>query len=106
MRALPEEITFSKFLLAVGDGELNDPNDNLGIEHFPQDVIIDSSEIDIVENIYGDIFRNKQFKKSDNYAILSARNSDVNEINEKVSNYLTKEEEYMRLLIVLKMATI
>ena len=46
-----------------------------------------------MDDIYGDIFRNKQYRKSINYAILAARNADVNEINEKVVNLLDETSE-------------
>ena len=92
MRALPEEIQFAKFLLNVGDGVLNDINDNLSIYNF-SDGCIASPDVDIVDYIYGEIFRNKQYRKSINYAILSPRNTDVNELNENVVNLLDEATE-------------
>ncbi|XP_032458064.1 uncharacterized protein LOC116738693 [Nasonia vitripennis] len=92
MRALPQEIQFAKFLLDVGDGKLNDSDDVLNIDHFPPNCII-PSEVDIVDDIYGNIFAKKEYRKSINYAILSARNADVKEINERVVNLLDKTTE-------------
>lgn len=92
MRALPQEFEFAQFLLNVGDGKLNDNNDNLSLHHFPN-YCIAQPETDIVDDIYGEIFRNKQYRKSISYAILSARNADVNEINEKVVNLLDETSE-------------
>ena len=43
--------------------------------------------------MYCDIFRKKNYIKSINYAILSARNADINEINEKVVNLLDEASE-------------
>ena len=92
MRALSEEIEFSKFLLKVGDGQLNDAQDNLSIDYFPENCIA-APDTDIVEDIYGSIFRNKEYRRSIGYAILSARNSDINEINEKVVQLLDETTE-------------
>lgn len=39
MRALPEEISFSKFLLNVGDEKLNNAHDKLSLSHFPESCI-------------------------------------------------------------------
>ena len=90
MRALSEEIEFSKFLLQVGDGKLNDAQDNLSIDYFPTNCIA-APGIDIVEDIYGSIFRNKEYKRSLGYAILSPRNLDVNEIKGRWYRFLAKK---------------
>ncbi|XP_031789178.1 uncharacterized protein LOC116418276 [Nasonia vitripennis] len=92
MKALPQEIQFAKFLLDVGDGKLNDSDDVLNIDYFPSNCII-PPEVDIVDDIYGNIFAKKEYRKSINYAILSARNADVNEINERVVNLLDETTE-------------
>ncbi|KAL6418638.1 hypothetical protein ACFW04_011947 [Cataglyphis niger] len=67
MRVLPEKIDFAKFLLDMGDGILNDPNDNMQIPKC------------CVAPINAD-----QFVKVAKCAILSARNVDIDEINKKV----------------------
>ena len=92
MRTLSEEIEFSKFLLQVGDGKLNDAQDNLSIDYFPTNCIA-APETDIVEDIYGSIFRNKEYRRSIGYAILSPRNLDVNEISEEVVQLLDETTE-------------
>lgn len=58
MRALPEETSFSKFLLKVEDGELNDAHDELHLSHFPDSCTADSDS-DRFEDLYGDFFRTK-----------------------------------------------
>jgi len=84
MRVLPEEIEFAKFLLDMGDGILNDSNDNIQIP----ECCIAPINVDIVEDIYGDLIRKKEFDKITKCAILSARNIDVDEINKKVVELL------------------
>ncbi|XP_058809912.1 uncharacterized protein LOC131675084 [Phymastichus coffea] len=97
MRVLPQEIEFTKFLLNVGDGILNDIHDNLSLDNIPKKCITITNEVeDIVADIYGHIFHCRQYRQAINYAILSARNVDVNEINETVVNLLdeTTEKNY------------
>ena len=54
MRALSEEIEFSKFLLKVGDGKINDAQNNLSIDYFPENCIA-ALNTDIAEDVYGSI---------------------------------------------------
>lgn len=89
MRVLPEESEFAKFLLHMGDGILNDSNDNIELP----DYCIAPINANIVEDIYGDLIRNKKFNKITKCAILSARNNDVNEINKQVVELLDTFEE-------------
>lgn len=91
MRVLPGEVEFSKFLLKVGSGEIND-KDDIDLEHFPQ-IYNSNSDLSIAANIYGPIFKAKEFKKAVNIAILSARNADVNQINQCVVNLLDESTE-------------
>ena len=84
MRTLRAEPEFAKFLLALGDGILNDENDYLFI---PENCIANPNS-DIVENTYGQLIREKQFAKLSTSAILSARNIDVEEINKRVVQLL------------------
>jgi len=84
MRVFPEEIEFTKFLLDIGDGTLNDSNDNIQIP----ECCIAPIDANIVEDIYGDLIRKKEFVKMSKCAILSARNIDVDEINKKVVELL------------------
>ena len=101
MRTLPAEMLFATFLLNIGDRKLNDTDDNVTINRFPNDCIA-PPEVDIVEDIYGEIFRNREYRKSINYAILSARNADVNETNVTVVDLLdeTTEKIYTSIELV------
>ncbi|KAB0792783.1 hypothetical protein PPYR_00660 [Photinus pyralis] len=87
MRALPNEQEFSKFLLDVGDGYLNDKDCNLEL---PPKCIYN---FDIVENTFGTMIREKRFADLTKSAILSARNVDVEEINNKVVELLDVSNE-------------
>ncbi|KYM93650.1 ATP-dependent DNA helicase PIF1, partial [Cyphomyrmex costatus] len=89
MRVLPEEREFAKFLLDIGDSILNDCNDNIQLPNY----CIASTDADIVQDIYGDIIRNKEFSKMEKCAILSARNIDVDEINKRVIELLDTFDE-------------
>ncbi|XP_036147162.1 uncharacterized protein LOC118647075 [Monomorium pharaonis] len=89
MRVLPKETDFAKFLLNMGDGLLNDSNDNIQLP----DCCIASINADIVKDIYGDLIQNKEFNKMAKCAILSARNADVDEINKRVVELLDISEE-------------
>lgn len=51
MRVLPEETEFAKFLLDMGDGILNDSNDNIQFS----DYCIAFINVDIVEDTYDDL---------------------------------------------------
>ena len=76
MRTLPEEANFAKFLLDVGDGVLNDNDNNFIIPHR----CLAIADSDIVDDIYGNLIKEKRFEELANSAILSARNLDVEEI--------------------------
>jgi len=83
MRLLPEETEFAKFLLIMGDGILNDSNDNIELS----DYCIAPIDVNIVEDIYNNLIRNKKFNNISKCTILFIRNVDVDEINNKLSNY-------------------
>jgi len=89
MRVLPEETESAKFLLDMGDGILNDSNDNLQLS----DCCITPLNADIVEDTYGFLIQNKEFNKVTKCAILSVRNVDVDEINKQVVELLDTFEE-------------
>jgi len=89
MRVLPEETEFAKFLLDMGDGILNDSNDNIELP----DCCIAPVDANIVQDIYGDLIQNKKFNEIAKCAILSARNADVEEINKQVVELLDIFEE-------------
>ncbi|XP_011883968.1 PREDICTED: uncharacterized protein LOC105571104, partial [Vollenhovia emeryi] len=73
----------------MGDGILNDSNDNIQLP----DCCIAPINADIIEDIYGDLIRNKEYNKVAKCAILSARNADVDEINKRVVELLDISEE-------------
>ena len=77
MRTLPEEANIAKFLSDVGDGVLNDIDNNLIIPVHCMAI----SDSDIVDDIYGNWIREKGHEELGYSAILSARNLDVEEIN-------------------------
>ena len=89
MRVLPNEVEFAQFLLDVGDGILNDQNDNLQV---PARCLA-AADRDIVEDTYGQLVRVRRFKEVAKCAILSARNVDVEEINARVMNLFDNTTE-------------
>ena len=92
MRALESEKQFAEFLLNVGDAKLNDNQNNIDLKHFPTECIA-SRDYDIVEEIYGDVIRRKNYKEFVDLAILSPRNEEVNELNNKVVDLLDESTE-------------
>ena len=103
MRTLPEEANFAEFLLDVGDGVLNDDDNNFITPHS----CLAIADSDIVDDIYGNLIREKRYEELANSAILSARNLDVEEIINGLWNYSTKHlKEYIKVLIVLKIVII
>ncbi|XP_058789055.1 ATP-dependent DNA helicase PIF1-like [Phymastichus coffea] len=84
MRVLPQEIEFAKYLLDVGNETLNDQNDNLQL---PEHYILPSNHC-IVQNVFDNLIKDKNFSEISQCAILSARNVDVDEMNNKITNLL------------------
>ncbi|XP_058796990.1 ATP-dependent DNA helicase PIF1-like [Phymastichus coffea] len=91
MRVLPNEIDFAKYLLDVGNGALNDHDNNIKL---PQQCILPPNKC-IVQNIFGNLIEEKKFDEISHCAILSARNADVDEINNRVTNLLDKSTEHI-----------
>ena len=89
MRVLPNEIEFCEFLKKLGDGVMNDKNDNIELPF--QTITADTNEI--VDSIYNKIITEKNFEEFANTAILTARNIDVDEWNEKVLDLLDESTE-------------
>ncbi|XP_011872670.1 PREDICTED: uncharacterized protein LOC105564699, partial [Vollenhovia emeryi] len=89
MRTLSQEKEFAQFLLNLGNGSLNDNSDNIEI---PERCIANINS-DIIKDMYGDIITHKRYKIMANYVILSARNVDVDEINNKVIRLLDDTTE-------------
>ncbi|KYM94629.1 ATP-dependent DNA helicase PIF1 [Cyphomyrmex costatus] len=89
MRLLPEEIEFAKYLLDMGNGILNDTNNCIQI---PENCLA-SPDDNIVNDIYGELIKKKEFMEMSKCAILSARNIDVDEINKEVVELLDTTNE-------------
>ncbi|XP_008212376.1 ATP-dependent DNA helicase PIF1-like [Nasonia vitripennis] len=89
MRVLPNEVDFAQYLLSVGDGTLNDANDNLTL---PQQCIMEPNN-NVAQIVFGGFIAEKNFEKMSKCAILSARNIDVDEINKQVTNLLDNNSE-------------
>ena len=92
MRSLESEKEFARFLLKIGNGSLNDHENNVRLNNFPSDCIANAND-DIVKDIYEDIIKNKEYRKAVKSVILSPRNEDVNAINEKVIDLLDVNTE-------------
>ena len=88
MRAIAEDISFSKFVLDVGNGNLNDSNDNIDI---PERCIITDSNF--INSMYGHLIRNHLYDEMSSSVILAARNIDVNEINKTAVSLLDSYNE-------------
>ncbi|XP_044597772.1 uncharacterized protein LOC123274271 [Cotesia glomerata] len=102
MRALPQETEFVQFLLDVGNGKINDIDDKLVL---PNQCLV-STRNNIVTDVYQGIIRGKRYHELTGTAILSARNIDVDAINQEVIELLDiSTEKYIQQLIVLKIAT-
>ena len=95
MRVLPNEVEFAQFLLDVGDGILNDRDDNLQILVG----CLATADRDIVEDTYGQLVRTRKFKEVAKCAILSARNVDVEELNARVMNLFDNTTERLYISI-------
>ena len=92
MRTLPTEVEFSKFLINLGNGSLNDGDNNISLSYFPNHCVAAKDE-DIIEGTYADMLRAKKYREAINFAILSSRNDDVDEINKKVIKLLDETTE-------------
>ena len=86
-----------------GDGVLNDDDNNFIIPYN----CLAIADSDIVDDIYGNLIREKRYEELANSAVLYARNLDVEEIINGLWNYSTKHlKQYIQLLIVLKIVII
>ena len=87
----------------VGDGVLNDDDNNFIIPHS----CLAIADSDILDDICGNLIREKRYEELANSAILSARNLDVEGIINGLWNYSTKHlKKYIQVLIVLKIVII
>ncbi|XP_058810119.1 ATP-dependent DNA helicase pif1-like [Phymastichus coffea] len=89
MRVLPNEIEFSKFLFNLGNGTLNDLNDNVNL---PEQCILPQN-VNLIDSIFRKLFEEKKFQEMSKCAILSARNVDVDDINKQITNLLNIDSE-------------
>ncbi|XP_058789684.1 uncharacterized protein LOC131663341 [Phymastichus coffea] len=89
MRVLPNEIEFSKFLLDIGNGTLNDQNDCVNL---PEHCILPPTS-NIIDDTFGILMKENKFQDMCKCAILSARNVDVDDINKQITNLLNKDSE-------------
>ncbi|XP_043480510.1 uncharacterized protein LOC122510138 [Leptopilina heterotoma] len=75
---------FGDFLLKIGNGELNDADDNVILpEH-----IIQEGNVDIAEEMYSQFIQQNKFEEMSECAILAPRNVDVDDINKRVVRLL------------------
>ncbi|XP_063991156.1 uncharacterized protein LOC135169788 [Diachasmimorpha longicaudata] len=88
MRALSHEIELAKCLLSVGDGNLNDDNNNLIA---PEQCVAQTSA-DII-HIFTNIINEPRYGDFAKVAILSARDIDVDEINDRVIDLLDRKTQ-------------
>ena len=88
MRAIDEDITFSNFVIDIGNGDLNDDNDTIII---PQRCI--TTESNFVSTMYKHFINHNLFDVMCSSAILSARDAGVNEINKLVLTLLDNHNE-------------
>ncbi|XP_070517882.1 ATP-dependent DNA helicase pif1-like [Cardiocondyla obscurior] len=89
MRVKPEEIEFAKFLLDMGDGKVNDSENNI---QMPQ-CCIAPAKANIVIDIFGELIKKQDFNDMAKCAILSSRNVNVKKINKQVVELLNIFEE-------------
>ena len=68
----------------VGDGVLNDQND---CKELPERCVMPENG-HIVQETFGELINQKKYDEMSQCTILSARNLDVDEINEQVTNSL------------------
>ncbi|XP_010496514.1 PREDICTED: uncharacterized protein LOC104773570 [Camelina sativa] len=87
---------FSKWILAVGEGKINEPNDGVCEIDIPQELLIPegSSPLEsIIEAVYGKNFATQKDPKFfQERAILCPTNEDVNSINDVMLSSLNAEE--------------
>ncbi|CAA7035449.1 unnamed protein product [Microthlaspi erraticum] len=88
---------FSKFILDIGDGKINEPNDGEVEIDIPDDLLIKDTEKPmecLIKEVYGESFRIEVDPKFfQGRAILSPRNVDVDVINDYMLSQLSGEEK-------------
>ncbi|EOA29167.1 hypothetical protein CARUB_v10012345mg [Capsella rubella] len=89
---------FSDWLLAVGDGRINEPNDGEALIDIPEDLLITNADNPIeaiTREVYGDPTKLHEINESKFFqqrAILAPKNEDVNTINHYMLEHLNSEE--------------
>ncbi|CAN6970212.1 unnamed protein product, partial [Brassica rapa subsp. trilocularis] len=87
---------FSNWILDIGDGKINEPNNGEIEIDIPEDLLVSECEDpirEIVKEVYGNSYtreRNPKFYQE--RAILSPRNEDVDKINEYMLSQIKGEE--------------
>ncbi|XP_024014386.1 ATP-dependent DNA helicase PIF1-like [Eutrema salsugineum] len=85
-RAMLERAAFTKWILDIGDGTINDDGSGEAVIDIPDDLLIKDCKDPIktiVKEIYGNLFSNETDPKFfQDRAILSPRNDDVDTIND------------------------
>ncbi|EOA12220.1 hypothetical protein CARUB_v10012763mg, partial [Capsella rubella] len=87
---------FSKWILFVGEGKLNEPNDGVADIDIPEELLI--TEVDnLIESIIREIYGNSFATEKDpsyfqSRAILCPTNDDVNSINDHMLSRIDGEE--------------
>ncbi|KAL9285915.1 putative DNA helicase [Arabidopsis thaliana] len=91
---------FSKWILVVGEGNLNQPNDGITKIQIQDDILIpegDNPIESIIKAVYGTYFAEERDPKFfQDKAILCPTNDDVNSINDHMLSKLTGEEKIYR----------
>lgn len=88
MRAVNEQSNFAEFVLSVGNGTINTNDNNIIVA---DECVIKNTNV--VNFVFGDLIRNKQYEDMNSSAILSARNIDVDDINKQVLSLLDNHTE-------------
>ncbi|EOA18485.1 hypothetical protein CARUB_v10007032mg [Capsella rubella] len=87
---------FSNWILDIGDGKINEPNDGEVLIDIPEDLLITECE-DTIQAIVSEVYGNslheaKEAKFFQTRAILCPTNDDVDKVNEHILQLLTGEE--------------
>ena len=87
MRTLDSELTFAEWLLKLGNGELNDLEDEVILPE--GNVCYENLEV----NVFEEPIRQENWKTLTKYAILAPFHAQVDEFNEKVLSIIPGNEK-------------
>ncbi|XP_024009492.1 uncharacterized protein LOC112084575 [Eutrema salsugineum] len=95
-RAMLEQAAFTKWILDIGDGMINDDGSGEAVTDIPDDLLIKECK-DPIKTIVKEIYRSSFSKETDpkffqDRAILSPRNDDVDMINDYMLSKLSGVE--------------